>query len=554
MIKEIHISNYALISRLEITLSPGLNIITGETGAGKSIMLGALSLLLGARADLKAVRDTNKKSVIEATFDISGYRELKTMFDLAQVDWNPTDCILRREVSSTRTRAFINDTPVTTQVLRDIAINLVDIHSQHQNLLLAQPAYQLSIIDNLADNTALLAQYTQAYADYRRCASEFIKARNEIARSKADAEFLTFQLEQLDRMNLKPGEKETLEQERDTLANMSQIKELLADAIDALSGSRSGGALPALSHAADALRRLTPLIDDKESLLDRLESARIELQDIADTLADYDNRLAADPDTLEHIEQRLESIYTLESRHGVESTDALLQVRDSIASRLSSIENSADYLARLQERARNAKRQVIALAGDLSARRQAQAKVFADELVQCALPLGMKNLQCNIAFTHTEPGPTGTDAVEFLFAFNKNQTPMPVKDSASGGEISRLILSIKAIVAEKMQLPTIIFDEVDTGVSGDVAIRMADLMERISHTSQVIAITHLPQVAARGQSHFKVYKEDDDTATNTRIRSLDSEQRIEEIALMLSGSTTDTAARSTAANLLNSRK
>lgn len=553
MIKHLHITNYALISEIDINFENGLNIITGETGAGKSIILGALSLLLGGRADLKAVKNNDRKSIIEATFDTVGFDTLRKLFDDQDVDWYDDVCILRRELSpSGRSRAFINDMPVTLQQMQEIARHLVDIHSQHQNMLLADHEYQLSVIDALAGNSQLLANYTQAYNTYRRALKSYTDTRDMITRNQADAEFLSFQLDQLNEMNLQPGEQESLEHDRDVLANMAEIKENLSGAIDAMSQSKFN-ALDSLATATEYLERLSDVLDDAESLCDRLESARLEIQDIAETLEEYDADMNADPSALNDIEDRLSKIYSLETKHHVDSSDALITLRDNIATRLAAIDNADVELDRLHEEAKKAKRNATLIARELSARRHEQAKIFAEELRERAQPLGMKNLRCEIVFTSEKLTPTGLDAIDFKFAFNKNQPLLSVSAGASGGEISRLILSLKFVIAEKMQLPTIIFDEVDTGVSGDVALKMAKLMANISESSQVIAITHLPQVAAMGTTHFKVYKVDDEISTNSNIVKLDHVGRIDEIATMLSGRSDDTAARATALSLLSNR-
>ncbi len=551
MITQLHITNYALIAEIDIQFHSGLNIITGETGAGKSIIMGALSLLLGGRADMKAVRDKDRKTVIEATFATAGLERLRRVMIGNDIDWFDDSCILRRELSPTgRSRAFINDTPVTLQQLHDVAMHLVDIHSQHQNLLLSDPSYQLSIIDKLAENDELLEQYEAAFEAYKKALHQFTEMKDMIVRNRADAEFISFQLDQINDMRLEPGEQESLERERDVLTNITQIKENISGALYPLSRGKND-ALSALSVASDHLQRLCDVFDDAESLTERLESARIEIQDIAETLEEYDNQMNADPAALESIEERLSKIYSLETKHHVDSSDDLLALRDKLATRLSALDNADESLALLHESAREAKRTATLLARKLSERRHSVTKTFADELRESASPLGMSNLRCEISITAGKLTLTGFDNVEFKFAFNKNQPLMPVAAGASGGEISRLILSIKLVIAEKMQLPTIVFDEVDTGVSGDVALKMACLMSNISTKSQVIAITHLPQVAAKGSTHFKVFKKDDDTTTNTFIKQLSPDERVAELALMLSGSAVDETARATARTLLN---
>ena len=551
MLKTLHISNYALIDSVDIEFNDGFNIITGETGAGKSIMLGALSLILGERADLKAVRDSGKKSVIEAVFDVAGYDTLKNYCLINDIEWDDTTCILRREISPNgRSRAFINDSPVTLDLMSHVAQQLVDIHSQHQNRLITSPEFQLKIIDNLAGNTGLLAEYSSRYRVYRNALKRLHETKKLIERNRTDEDFTRFQLEQLDAMKLKEGEQERLEQDRDVLSNMTEIKSTLSGALEALSEGREN-ALSLLRDASEYCEELARVLEDADSLGERLESARIELQDIAETLSSYDQELHADPDELEAIEQRLNDIYSLQQKHHVNSITELIELRESLRTKLDELENSSFTVEELEKEARRAKNAAKELALELSVRREKEAKHFETMLRERAMPLGMKNFSTKVKITHGELTPDGCDNVEFLFSFNKNQPLMPVGGTASGGEISRLMLSIKAIIAAKMQLPSIIFDEVDTGVSGDVADRMGLMMKDIAQNIQVTAITHLPQVAAKGSAHFKVYKEDDEHATHTRIRRLSQEERIEELAVMLSGSKVDDAAKANAKSLLN---
>lgn len=553
MIRSLTVSNYALISNIEIDFARGLDIITGETGAGKSILLGALSLLLGGRADTKVIADTSKKSVIEAVFDASDAPGLDTLLADNDIDADAGgEVILRRELSpSGRSRAFVNDTPVNLTVLRDVAMRLVDIHSQHQNMLLSDNSYQLAIIDSLADNRQLLAEYHKAYEIYKGILREYTATRDMIRRNRDDADFISYQLDEIKALSLVAGEQEALEEERTILENAGTINRDIAEALDALDGDESG-ALSALSRAASACNGLADKsIGDISPLAERLESALIEVGDIARTLRDYESRFRDDPARLEAVEDRLGSIYSLELKHHVDDSDALIELGDRLAHKLEAIENGDAVLEDLENRAKAAKRDAMMIARTISAARQAAARSFAAALEEEARPLGMKNLRCTIALTPTRLSPTGIDAVEFLFAFNKNSSPLPVCDTASGGEISRLMLVIKTIVGRKMQLPTIIFDEIDTGVSGDIASRIGMMMSRIAENIQVITITHLPQVAARGTSHYKVYKEDNETSTETKLRRLDEAGRVDEIALMLSGDSTNAAARETARVLLS---
>lgn len=552
MIETLSISNYALIDQINLQFQPGFNIITGETGAGKSIMLGALSMLFGNRADTKVVRHKDKKSIVEATFNISHYPEIKELFSENDIDWDDRNIILRREITPAgRSRSFINDSPVSLTQLRETAVRLVDLHSQHQNLLLASSEYQLKIIDTLLPDKTLMESYREAYEEYRSALKKYQQAKRATEASKADEEFLRFQLDKLEELSLSEGEQPELEREREMLSNVAALKQALRSLLTIFSEGEEN--ILSLYHEATGLIDDIDTVPEAESLAERIESLKIESQDIADTLESIDSRLEADPQRLEEIEERLSDIYTLQRKHNVETVEELIAIRDSIAARLEAVDNSDERLKTLAVRAKKAKARATSIAAMLSDERRKTASSFSDELYKSAMPLGMKNLIIKIRFDQTELSPEGTDKVTFLFAFNKNQPLMPVKDTASGGEISRLMLTIKAIIADRINLPSIIFDEVDTGVSGDVANMMGELMKRISRQIQVIAITHLPQVASKGSTHFKVFKEDNETDTNTRVKMLSEDERIGELALMLSGSSTNNAARETAKSLLSNQ-
>lgn len=550
MIENLHISNYALIDRVDISFHPGFNIITGETGAGKSIMLGALSLLLGERADTKAVRDPLVKSVIEASFSAENHESLHEICVENDIDWDPQHIILRREISPQgRSRAFVNDTPVTLSLLQEIAIQLVDIHSQHQNLLLMSPPYQLRVIDSLAGNSERLKKFSDAYGKYRQAVKQYQLTRKRIEQARDEEEYLRYQFSQLQEANLQAGEQDTLEREREVLINMSDIKSSLSRLLNVLGeGDRNVDSL--LKVATDEADSLSDLLEGTEGVVERLNTIRVEAQDIYQAFSEADRQLSADPRELDSIEERLNEIYDLQRRHKVDSVESLIAIRDQMKEKLQSIDLGDQSIHNLEIAAKRAKKEALDIAREISAIRQSTAREFAEMLREKAIPLGMKNLQVEIPVKETELTATGIDYIEFLFAFNKNQQPMPVGATASGGEISRLMLSIKSIVADKMQLPSIIFDEVDTGVSGDVANRMGEMMHGISKNIQVIAITHLPQVAAQGNAHYKVFKEDTDTSTVTRVRELDTQARINELAVMLSGSSVDEAARANARSLL----
>ena len=558
MIKTLHISNYALIDEIDIDFAPGFNIITGETGAGKSIILGALSLLLGGRADIKAVRRGERKSVIEAIFLLGDAPDVERIIQENNLD-NPVEgeCLLRRELlPGGRSRAFVNDTPVTLPLLRELAEHLVDIHSQHQNLQLSTEAYQLGVLDILGNNRDLIDRYHKAFVSFREALKKYTDTRDMLRRNRDDAEFITYQYEQLAAMNLVPGEHEELEKEREILANVGEIKEQLSAALVPLSEG-TPNALELVSGAVDALETLADTLGEGDRVVDyrllaeRLESARIEIQDIADTLSESNDNVAADPGRLQEIESRLGELYSLELKHHVDDADGLIALRDRLKAQIDTLDDGDNVLHSLEVAAKRAKKAAITLAQQLSERRAATAAESSAELCRRAAPLGMPNLRCDIEMTKGKLGADGYDQVRFLFAFNKNQAPMPIGGTASGGEISRLMLTIKSIVAERTKLPSIIFDEVDTGVSGDIAGRMGLTMALISRYIQVITITHLPGVAAMGSRHFKVYKEDDENSTNTRIRLLNDGERRGELALMISGSATDSAALANAEALLD---
>lgn len=551
MISSLHIRNYALIEQIDIEFDKGLNIITGETGAGKSIILGALNLLLGERADTRIVRDNKQKSIIEAEFIIETPDEFSNFFKDKALDFDSDIVILRREITSTgRSRAFINDSPVTLAVLREIAIHLVDIHSQHQNMLLADENFQLQIIDALADNKELLSQYQKAYAGYRIILNKYASTRDILMRGRDQADFIEYQLNELNDLQLSVGEQTNLETERDRLQDDNAIKATIVEALEPFSDESQ--ILHALDSSADRLRELSDSLDEANNLADRLETAINELRDIASSLEIINDRHMSDPMRLDAVESRLRKIYALEQKHHVDTDAALIELCDKLSSQLEAINGADDLIGSLELQAKQAKRQAMTIALQLSERRMTAAANFAEELRQTALPLGMNNLQCQINVKQGRLNSSGIDSVEFLFAFNKNQRLMGVGDTASGGEISRLMLAIKAIVGRKLNLPSIIFDEIDTGVSGDIATRIGHMMENIASHIQVITITHLPQVAARGNAHFKVYKEDNQFATATRLRKLNGHEREAEIALMLSGSSDDTDALSVAKTLLSS--
>lgn len=553
MLESLHISNYALIDLIDIRFHEGFNVITGETGAGKSIILGALSLLLGSRADTRVVTKPDAKSVIEAVFTVNDYPQLKDFCLKEDIEWDDERCILRREISPAgRSRAFVNDSPVPLAKLREVSMHLIDIHSQHQNQLLATPEFQLDVIDTLASNSQRLRDYQLRFNALRDAVKRLKGMRAKIERSREDEEFTRYQLEQLEELDLHPGEQAELERERDVLNNLGVIKTALSKAISSLDGDESG-ALSMVERAAEACDDIEEVLDASDNIAERLEYVRIEISDIASTLSAIDENLRADPATLNAIEERLSAIYSLCHKHRMDDADGLIELRDSLRNKLKALDNSDDLLEELEKEARRAKALAKESALEISAARKDAAERFGRRLAEVAMPLGMKNLRCEIRVSPADMTATGIDNVEFMVAFNKNQPLMPVGATASGGEISRLMLSIKSIIASSMQLPSIIFDEIDTGVSGDVANRMGEMMLDISKTIQVTTITHLPQVASKGDNQYRVYKEDDEHSTHTRIALLNEEERVRSIAAMLGGSEIDEAALAAARSLLGKK-
>ena len=554
MIGHLHISNYALISSLDLDFGPGMNIITGETGAGKSIILGALGLVMGLRSDSKAVRTGATKAVIEVEFDISGLTEVSAWLD-RNIEDNPQDvCIMRREISAKgNSRAFINDTPMTLDRMQMLASMLLDIHTQHQNLSLSDSRYQLSVVDSVAGTGSLLKQYQEAYHKYRHALDEYARVRDTAERYKADEEYIAYQLEQINELGLVPHEQEDLERERDRVANATTAREHLEAINDSLNIG-DGGVVAALTTAIEHLGHLQENYDDASGLASRLMGVRTEINDIADTVADHLAAMMVDTMPLEEIEDRLSKIYSLETRHNVETSDMLMERAKQLQERIDIIHDSNGTLARLEDNAKQAKKQAVIIARQLTQMRTEAASKFGEMLVEKARPLGLSNLRCDILISKSKLTPLGMDQIDFRFAFNKNQPLMSVGKTASGGEISRLILAIKAIVSEYAKMPTLIFDEVDTGVSGDIATRMGRMMEQISRHTQTIVITHLPQVASQPGRHFRVYKEDDEISTNTIVKQLTEAERIDEIAKMLGANAEDNAAHNNAVSLIENNK
>ena len=551
MIKKLSVSNYTLIDELHIDFSAGFSVITGETGAGKSIILGALSLILGQRADLKSLRRSDEKAVIEGVFDIASYH-LRDFFDENELDYDEGECILRREIlPSGKSRAFINDTPVSLAQLKTLGEQLIDIHSQHQNMLLADSRFQLRVVDTMAGDAALLADYREHYRRWRERLQAYTRLQEENRSGREEEDYLRYQLTQLDEAHLQEGEQEELEAELQTLQHAEEIKNELAVLQEFLHAEETG-VVSLLNATLSRMRALSRLYPEVDEWAGRLESDYIDLKDIASTVDRSQENLNMDPERLAWVENRLDTYYSLQQKHRLASAAELLALRDSFAERLARIENYDEELATLKHEVDEAESQVRDLAERLTRVRRQSAADISHTLTERVKPLGMPHLQFEI---EVSPRPqfdeTGGDAIRFLFSANKNQPLQPVSEVASGGEISRLMLSLKALVAHAMALPTIVFDEVDTGVSGEIADKMARIMREMSRCMQVISITHLPQVAAWGQTHYRVYKSDTATATATHLVRLTDSERVEEIARMLSGSSLTAAALDNARELLN---
>ena len=550
MLQSLFIQNYALIEKLDIRFMSGFSVITGETGAGKSIILGAIGLLLGQRADVKSLRTGASKCIIEARFDVSAYG-MQPFFAHHELEYEP-ECILRREVyASGKSRAFINDTPASLSQMKELGEQLIDVHSQHQNLLLNQEGFQLNFIDILAHNDHLLSQYRECYQAWKQHTRRLQELIEQAAQSKADEEFVRFQLQQLDEAALQADEQEELEQEAETLSHAEEIKGALYKAEQLLLGDE-GGLLPALKEGYTSLRSVSRYHASLQELAQRAESSYIELKDIAQELALQNEKIGFNPVRLDEVNTRLNLLYTLQQKHRVSTVGELMALADEFRNRLTGITSLDEEIATLTESCETLRQEVIRLAGELTESRRPVAAAAEQEMASRLALLGMPNVRFRVELgQRKEVGPSGQDTVTFLFSANKNGQLQNITSVASGGEIARVMLSVKAMIAGAVQLPTIVFDEIDTGVSGEIADRMADIMHEMGAANrQVISITHLPQIAARGAAHYKVYKEDNDTETNSHIRLLTAEERVEVLAHMLSGATLTEAALNNARALL----
>jgi len=551
MIKQLYIKNYTLIDQLTMTLHPGFAVITGETGAGKSIILGAIGLLLGQRADSKAIKTGADRCTIEAHFDLSRYA-LKDFFDRNDIDYDATDCILRRELTAAgKSRAFINDTPVALQLMRELGEQLVDIHSQHQNLLLNKETFQLSVVDIIAGNNKQRQAYGDAFAAYRKALAQQEQLKADIDESRRNEDFLRFQCNELSDAHLQPNEQETLEQESETLSHAEEIKGALYEANNLLNGDEQG-IVEQLRQTMTALNAIEHVYAPISDVAQRLDSSYIELKDIAQEIGMHMERIDFDPARLEAINDRLDRLYSLQQKHHVDSVDELLSLQQKWQRQLEQIDNSDEQLRLLEQQTAELHSKAEAAAEALSLTRQEAAKTIEQQMKQRLVPLGIPNVRFQVLIEPKQLSHDGADKASFLFSANTSTPLQPVSQVASGGEIARVMLSLKAMISGAVKLPTIIFDEVDTGVSGKIAEKMALIMQEMAeHDRQVISITHLPQIAARGLHHYKVQKEETPQGTRSTMTELTPEQRIEEIAQMLSGEAISEAALQNARELLN---
>ena len=550
MLKQLYIKNFTLIDELDITFQQGFSVITGETGAGKSIILGALHLLLGARADSKQIKNGSSKCVVEAHFDLSHYG-LETFFDEFGIDYDANDCIIRREVNDNgKSRAFVNDTPVALTTMRELGEQLIDIHSQHQNLLLQKEDFQLNVVDIIADNAQLRQSYLQAYNEYHKATKRFNDFQEASQKSKENEEFLRFQFSELDKAKLVAGEDEELEQQSRTLSHVEDIKSALYDASSALS-SEDGGCVEKTKNASSRLHDITEVFPEIKDVDERLSSAYIELKDIAQEIERKLEDVDFDPRQLDEINSRLDLIYALEQKFHASSVDELINEYKRLQDELASIDGGDEQLEQLQQEMQEKYDIAMKLARKLSDARKKAAQKVEEGLKQRLVPLGIPNVKFKIEFKERDCSPSGIDKVSFLFSANSSTALQPVSQVASGGEISRVMLSLKAMISGAVKLPTIIFDEIDTGVSGRVAEKMAQIMKEMGDNHrQVISITHLPQIAAIGATHYKVSKEETAQGTISHMQMLTEQERIEEIAQMLSGSDISEAAIANAKTLL----
>lgn len=550
MLKHLYIKNFTLIDELDISLYEGFSVITGETGAGKSIILGAIALLLGQRADSKTIKQGAEKCVIEAHFDLSRYN-MQAFFDENDIEYDADDCIIRRELTAAgKSRAFINDTPVALSMLKELGDQLMDVHSQHQNLLLNKQDFQLEVVDIIADDATQLAKYQQTYTAYQAAEKELAELQAAIERNRENRDFLQFQYEELENAHLVEGEQEELEQRSDTMEHSEDIKSALYTTDNALSADQNG-VIEQLRSSLSALRSIEAVYPEVGDLIQRIDSSYIDLKDVAHEISSLLESVDFDPAELDQVNNRLDRIYELEKKYHVDAIEALIEKREMLHQQLQAIENGDESLDEVKARVSQLEAQARKEAEALTKLRTKAAKKIEDEMQKRLVPLGMPHVRFSIQLTTIELGVNGCDRVSFLFSANTSTPLQPVSQVASGGEIARVMLSLKAMISGAVKLPTIIFDEIDTGVSGKTAEMMAQIMKEMGgHGRQVISITHLPQIAALGSVHYKVEKNETANGTTSKMRQLDADERVREIAQMLSGSDVSEAAIQNAKALL----
>ena len=553
MLKSLTIRNYALISNLEIEFPRGFSVVTGETGAGKSIILGALALILGQRADVKSIKQGASKCLIEGIFDISSY-DLEPFFIERDLDYDSKNCIFRRELgASGKSRAFINDSPVSLNDLKELGTFLVDIHSQHQNLMLANTHFQLQVLDVLVKNKDLKAEYYSSYQQYITLNKQLKELKEKIQKQTAEEDYLRFQFKQLDEAKLQTGEQAMLEQELETLSHVEEIKSGLYQ-VEHLLSSDESGVVSSLKNALNIAQALKKVYGASDEISERIQTAYLDLKDLSMDVSSQQEGLEFNAERLQEVSERLDMIYSLLQKHRLDSVEELIALRDELDKQLQVIDNSEEEVLKLEKELDQSYTTVLQNAGKLSKTRKQAAALLEKQLVEKVSILGMPHIRFESQLSaKQQPDTTGMDDVAFLFSANKNGELKPIAQTASGGEIARLMLGIKALISGAMALPTIILDEIDTGVSGEIADKMGNIMHEMGEVMQVLTITHLPQIAAKGDTQFFVYKNENNQSTETHIRQLSKEERIKEIAQMLSGSELTDAAIENAKELLKNK-
>lgn len=557
MLKELHIKNFALIDRLDIDFESGFSVITGETGAGKSIVLGAIGLLMGQRADIKAIKTGEQKCSIEAHFNLSAY-DMQEWFDENEIDFDADDCIIRRELmASGKSRGFINDTPATVHQMKELGEMLMDVHSQHQNLLLQKEDFQLNTVDIIAHNIKERTEYSKAFNEFHAAEKALEELRESIASNQKSEDFMRFQLDELTAANLVADEQEELEQEQESASHTEDIKAALYEA-DALLSGDDNDIISNLKQVCNSIDRITKVFPSVEEISERLESAYIEIKDLASDISSSLDDVEFDPKRLEYINDRLDLIYSLQKKYSMGTVKELIEERERLQEAIDAIDNSDEELRKQTEKVARLQQETQKLADALTKTRTKAAKVVEEEIHKRLTALGMPNVQFCVELSGSASANAshltkdGQDKIAFMFSANKGMDLRPVSQVASGGEIARVMLSLKAMISGAVKLPTIIFDEIDTGVSGKMAEKMAEIMQEMGEANrQVISITHLPQIAAKGSCHYKVEKHDTESGTTSLMRRLNDDERIQEIAQMLSGENISEAALTNAKELLN---